>query len=100
MQGAARLSVSSALGLTSSQLASVASTYGYVAFWILTSAGVILYNKWILTVWGFAFPITLTMWHMAFCSAVAFILVRPTAAHHLGLAARGGRAGGALLVLG
>jgi hypothetical protein len=39
-------------------------------------AGVILYNKWILTVWGFHFPITLTLWHMAFCSIVAFVLVR------------------------
>lgn len=36
----------------------------------------ILYNKWILTVWGFHFPITLTLWHMAFCSIVAFVLVR------------------------
>ena len=51
-------------------------TYGYVAFWIVTSAGVILYNKWILTVWGFDYPITLTMWHMAFCSFVSAVLVR------------------------
>jgi hypothetical protein len=25
---------------------------------------------------GFPFPITLTLWHMAFCSAVGFVAVR------------------------
>ena len=74
-----RLSIAaaaSAVGISTSQFAQVATTYSYVAFWILASAGVILYNKWILTVWGFTFPITLTMWHMAFCSVVSAILVR------------------------
>jgi len=64
------------LGLTHEQFAASLATYGYVLFWIACSAGVILYNKWILTVWEFHFPITLTMWHMAFCSAVSFGLVR------------------------
>jgi hypothetical protein len=63
-------------GLSPAQVAQVALTYGYVAFWIVASAGVILYNKWILTVWGFDYPITLTMWHMAFCSFVSAVLVR------------------------
>ena len=63
------------LGLTHEQLSASLATYGYVTFWIGCSAGVILYNKWILTVWEFHFPITLTMWHMAFCSAVSFGLV-------------------------
>lgn len=57
----------------------------------MASAVVILYNKWILSVWGFNFPITLTMWHMGFCSAVAFVLVRGGAAGRGG-AARGGAA--------
>ena len=50
--------------------------YTYVGTWIVMSAGVILYNKYILTVFGFPFPVTLTMIHMAFCSALAFVLVR------------------------
>ena len=50
--------------------------YTYVGVWIGMSAGVILYNKYILTVFGFPFPVALTMMHMAFCSALAFVLVR------------------------
>ena len=50
--------------------------YTYVGVWICMSAGVILYNKYILTVFGFPFPVALTMMHMAFCSALAFVLVR------------------------
>ena len=75
----ARSSISAAaasMGLSTNQLVTAGATYGYVTFWIISSAFVILYNKWILTVWGFAFPITLTMWHMAFCSIVAAALVR------------------------
>lgn len=36
---------------------------------------VIIYNKWILAVFGFPYPITLTMWHMGFSSVLAFCLV-------------------------
>jgi hypothetical protein len=50
--------------------------YSYVGLWIMLSAGVILFNKWILTGFGFPFPVALTMIHMAFCSALAFVLVR------------------------
>ena len=73
-------SLAASFGLSPAQMAQVAMTYGYVAFWIIASAGVILYNKWILTVWGFDYPITLTMWHMAFCSFVSAVLVRPSRA--------------------
>ena len=52
------------------------AVYSYVGLWISLSAGVILYNKYILTGFGFPFPVTLTMFHMAFCSALAFVLVR------------------------
>ena len=34
------------------------------------------FNKWLLAYSGFPFPITLTMWHMAFCSTVGFICIR------------------------
>lgn len=37
---------------------------------------VILFNKWLLAYSGFPFPITLTMWHMAFCSTVGFVCIR------------------------
>lgn len=50
--------------------------YTYVGAWIALSAGVILFNKWILTSFGFPFPVALTMIHMAFCSSLAFMLVR------------------------
>ena len=50
--------------------------YAYTVLWITVSAGVILYNKWILNGFGFPFPVALTMIHMALCSALAFILVR------------------------
>ena len=50
--------------------------YSYVGLWITLSASVILFNKYILTVYNFPFPIALTMIHMAFCSGLAFIIVR------------------------
>lgn len=40
------------------------------------SIGVILFNKWLLAFAGFPFPITLTLWHMCFCSCAGFICVR------------------------
>ena len=52
------------------------ATYSYVGLWISLSAGVILYNKYVLTSFGFPFPVTLTMIHMAFCSVLAFVIVR------------------------
>jgi hypothetical protein len=48
----------------------------YVSLWIALSAGVILYNKYVLAVHGFPFPIALTMIHMAFCSFMAYALVK------------------------
>eukprot|EP00249_Psilotum_nudum_P015527 c25375_g1_i3 orf=1126-2271(-) len=53
-------------------------TYLYLLIYISLSSGVILYNKWVLSRshFNFPFPITLTMIHMAFSGAVAFVLVR------------------------
>ncbi|KAF3629486.1 putative sugar phosphate/phosphate translocator [Capsicum baccatum] len=53
-------------------------SYTYVAIWIFLSFTVIVYNKYILDrkLYGWPFPISLTMIHMAFCSSLAFLLVR------------------------
>ena len=50
--------------------------HSYVLLWVMLSGAVILYNKWLLAYGGFPFPIALTMFHMAFCSLLAFLLVR------------------------
>ncbi|KAH8970733.1 hypothetical protein BDL97_02G105200 [Sphagnum fallax] len=56
----------------------VTLTYFYLLLYIVLSTVVILYNKWVLSTkhYGFPYPITLTMIHMAFSGSVAFILVR------------------------
>jgi hypothetical protein len=51
-------------------------SYSYVVLWMSVSITVILFNKWLLAFSGFPYPITLTMWHMAFCSTVGFLCVR------------------------
>ncbi|KAJ3669960.1 hypothetical protein LUZ60_010284 [Juncus effusus] len=53
-------------------------TYFYILIYICLSSGVILFNKWVLSpkYFNFPFPITLTMIHMGFSGAVAFLLVR------------------------
>lgn len=54
----------------------VIKSYTYVVIWMSISISVILFNKWLLAYSGFPYPIALTCWHMAFCSAVAFVAVR------------------------
>lgn len=39
------------------------SVYGYVGLWIFLSGAVITFNKFLLAVAGFPYPITLTMWY-------------------------------------
>lgn len=53
-------------------------TYLYLLVYVTLSSGVILYNKWVLSpkYFNFPFPITLTMIHMGFSGAVAFLLIR------------------------
>lgn len=51
-------------------------TFLYMFLWIALSGTVTMYNKWILAYYGFAYPITLTMWHMAFCAALALVIIR------------------------
>lgn len=35
-----------------------------------------MYNKWVLSFSGFPYPVALTLWHMFFCSALAFVVVK------------------------
>ena len=53
----------------------VIKNYSYVLLWMSISISVILFNKWLLAFSGFPYPITLTMWHMLFCSSVGFLCV-------------------------
>ena len=39
------------------------------------------YNKWILSYFGFPYPIALTMWHMFFSSCLAFICIKVGVLH-------------------
>lgn len=52
------------------------STYMFVCVWMSVSMAVIMFNKWLLAFYGFPYPLTLTMWHMTFCSSIALVLVR------------------------
>ena len=45
--------------------------YTCVGTWIVISGIVIIYNKWLLSYYGFHFPVLMTMWHMLFCSVAA-----------------------------
>ena len=47
-----------------------------IAIWITLSVSVILQNKWILHSYGFPYPVTLTMVHMAFGAVVTQVAVR------------------------
>ncbi|EFJ44764.1 hypothetical protein VOLCADRAFT_82602 [Volvox carteri f. nagariensis] len=51
-------------------------TYSYIILWIFLSALVIMVNKYVLTYADFPFPIALTLTHMAFCSALAFLIIK------------------------
>ncbi|CZT04228.1 related to triose phosphate/3-phosphoglycerate/phosphate translocator [Rhynchosporium agropyri] len=50
----------------------------YVAVWISLSSSVILFNKWILSTLGFAYPILLTSWHLIFATIMTQIMARTT----------------------
>jgi hypothetical protein len=42
-----------------------------LAAWYFSNIGVILLNKYLLSVWGFKYPIFLTMCHMIMCAFLA-----------------------------
>ncbi|GJP63401.1 hypothetical protein CLOP_g20488 [Closterium sp. NIES-67] len=56
----------------------IALSYFYVLVWIVLSFSVIVFNKFILDkkLYNWPYPISLTMIHMAFCSSLAFLLVK------------------------
>lgn len=51
-------------------------SYFYVLLWMSISISVILFNKWLLAYSGFPYPISLTLWHMVFCTFVGTMAVR------------------------
>ncbi len=63
--------------LSEGVLKKILLSYAYVGIWIFLSFTVIVYNKYILDrkLYGWPFPISLTMIHMAFCSSLAYLLV-------------------------
>ncbi|XP_062163866.1 probable sugar phosphate/phosphate translocator At5g25400 [Alnus glutinosa] len=64
--------------LSESVVKKILLSYTYVGIWIFLSFTVIVYNKYILDkkMYGWPFPISLTMIHMTFCASIAFLLVR------------------------
>ena len=60
-------------GITKKQALFACQSYAALFFWISTSISLIVFNKYLLSL--FPFPATLTLWHMFFCSASAFALV-------------------------
>uniref|UniRef100_A0A7N0URH4 Sugar phosphate transporter domain-containing protein n=1 Tax=Kalanchoe fedtschenkoi TaxID=63787 RepID=A0A7N0URH4_KALFE len=69
---------SSTSALSEGVVKKILLSYAYVAIWIFLSFTVIVYNKFILDphLYNWPFPVSLTIIHMAFCSALAFLLVR------------------------
>ncbi|KAK9786902.1 hypothetical protein WJX73_006101 [Symbiochloris irregularis] len=57
-------------------LQEIIRSYSYVVTWMAISISVILFNKWLLAYSGFPYPISLTLWHMTFCSTVGILCVR------------------------
>ncbi|CAL9098400.1 unnamed protein product [Musa textilis] len=50
-------------------------TFGLVASWYSSNIGVLLLNKYLLSNYGFKYPIFLTMCHMAACSLLSYVAV-------------------------
>ncbi|GAX83205.1 hypothetical protein CEUSTIGMA_g10631.t1 [Chlamydomonas eustigma] len=47
-----------------------------VVVWIFLSATMVFYNKFLLSYFGFYYPITLTLWHMVVCTSLATACVQ------------------------
>jgi len=47
-----------------------------VCVWVLLSGGLIMFNKFILSTYGFPFPIALTLFHQVYCFGCASMLIR------------------------
>ncbi|KAJ6831071.1 putative sugar phosphate/phosphate translocator [Iris pallida] len=59
------------LGLSSGRL----FTVGLVSSWYLSNIGVLLLNKYLLSNYGFKYPIFLTMCHMSACSLFSYVAI-------------------------
>ena len=68
--------ISKSNSLSAARVAHCVLCCRYVALWIFLSATVIMYNKWVLSFSGFPYPVALTLWHMFFCSALAFGVIK------------------------
>ncbi|XP_008238724.1 PREDICTED: probable sugar phosphate/phosphate translocator At1g12500 [Prunus mume] len=51
------------------------STAAIIASWYLSNIGVLLLNKYLLSFYGFRYPIFLTMLHMISCAAYSYIAI-------------------------
>lgn len=47
-------------------------SYTCVVVWMVSSGAVVLHNKWLMTVFNFSFPATMTAMHMSFSFILAF----------------------------
>ncbi|PQQ09136.1 putative sugar phosphate/phosphate translocator [Prunus yedoensis var. nudiflora] len=63
---------SSAVG---SLLSPTLSTVAIIASWYLSNIGVLLLNKYLLSFYGFRYPIFLTMLHMISCAAYSYVAI-------------------------
>lgn len=50
--------------------------YGCIAVWMSSSGAVVLHNKWLMTVFHFEYPATMTMMHMSFSFCIAFLVCK------------------------
>lgn len=50
-------------------------TIGLISFWYSSNIGVILLNKYLLSNYGFKYPIFLTMCHMTACALLSYIAI-------------------------
>ncbi|KAL8140238.1 hypothetical protein V2J09_006259 [Rumex salicifolius] len=50
-------------------------TVGLVSFWYSSNIGVLLLNKYLLSNYGFKYPIFLTMCHMTACSILSYVAI-------------------------
>eukprot|EP01012_Entosiphon_sulcatum_P012809 TRINITY_DN1809_c0_g1_i1.p1 TRINITY_DN1809_c0_g1~~TRINITY_DN1809_c0_g1_i1.p1 ORF type:complete len:359 (+),score=70.60 TRINITY_DN1809_c0_g1_i1:202-1278(+) len=51
----------------------VVVSYSCVVAWMISSGAVVLHNKWLMTVFNFSFPATMTAMHMSFSFVMAFL---------------------------
>ena len=50
-------------------------TLGLIALWYICNIGVLLLNKYLLSSYGFRYPIFLTMCHMSACSLFSYVVI-------------------------